>query len=373
MNDAIYLDDLDEDASSVVRSESHKHRSGESRKSKKSSKTHKTLNSIIDDSDKNNIYQLPDSPLEIRLGDIGDTNDLQHESGLDLMDVCRGLKIDYRGMHEFIEGSDDNKLNRSILKLFDRDDKRVDNLTSKEKADEYAKICALSLFKRLKFMENKCSQYQQRSDDFNAKVRLYRNPRVKRSLLSGSTNTNTNTNTNTKMVDVNLAEECNSILEEMCDPNYEMTREADMKMSRVANSIMTPHCKKHEIIKYKLLFYNPLKQIRVSRSNLADVSHRLKAELDSVTAILNAYMEDKVWKINIGRKINFKVPESKLVFSNTVNADDIDNNYLTTHLNMIIRYLERITDAKSVKYYVVEDNKYDIHWVLIAVSVRDSR
>ena len=78
----------------------------------------------------------------------------------------------------------------------------------------------------------------------------------------------------------------------------------------------------------------------------------------------------KAWKININRQINFKVPESKLVFSNTVNEDDIDNDYLDTHLNMIVRYLERITDSKSIKYYVVEDNKYDIHWVLIVMSIQ---
>lgn len=343
-----YADVLDEDHTSVMKESHVRIVSSKTDKSKK----------IVDDSDRQNIHSSPDSPLDMR---INDQEDNSEESGLDMMDVCRAMRIDYMQMQEFISRRDDRKLNRAVINLFD-DAEKLDK-TDQKKLDRYLKVCALSVYKRLKFMENRCENYQKRSDEFNIKTQTYRSPKVHRPVTSGSPGPDT------EFRDVDLANEAADLLGKINQPNSRMTRETDMRMTGLLGSILTPYGKKIELIKYKLLYYRPKKQIRVKKSTLPTTSLKLKAEIDSVSDILSPYMEDTKWKINTQRNLNFKVPESKLVFSNTVNEDDIESDYLDTYLNMIIRYLERITDSRSVKYYVVEDNKYHIHWVLIALSV----
>jgi hypothetical protein len=314
---------------------------------------------FVDDSDQIDIVQSPDSPLDLRLDDESDGS--EQEAGLDMMDVCRGLRIEYASMQKFIDRYDDQKLNRAVIDLFE-DVKGLDK-TDQKKLDKCAKLCALSVYKRLKFMEKRCADYQKRSDDFNIKTRTYRHPKVRRPTKPGPPGPDT------EFKDVDLAAEANSLLTRIDDPEQKMTRELDMRMTGLLGSMLTPYGKKIELIKYKLLYYIPEKQIRVRRATLPTATVELKAELDGVSDILSPYMEDTKWKINTERSLNFKVPDSKLVFSNTVNEDDTESDYLDTYLNMIIRYLERITDSKSVKYYIVEDNKYDIHWVLIALSI----
>jgi len=324
-------------------------------------------------------------------------NKREDDSWLDMKDVCKGLRLDYTEMQKFIDQYNDKKLNRAILNVFD-DMKGLDK-TDHKKLDEYANLCALSVYKRLKTMKKRCETYQKLSDSFNVKTITYRKPKVQRPIfqspidlttdltvdltadltvdltadLTVDLTTDLTTELKKKKTTNDIAVDVNSILAKINTPNQRMTRDLDMQMTSLLGYILTPYGKKMELIKYKLLYYKPKKQIRVRKSNLPTVAIEIKAELDGITDILSPYVEDTKWKINIERNLNFKVPESKLVFSNTVNSDDIESEYLDTYLNMIIRYLERITDSNSVKFYIVEDNKYNIHWVLIAMSIKKDK
>lgn len=331
-----------------------------SSKNSKNSKKKQTMNV----SDKTDIEQS-DSSFEVKVKlDVENVED--GDDGLAMSDICRGLRIDPSDMQEFIEQFDDRKLNKAIINLFE-DPKKLNKtaMTDSDHLNKIVKLCGLSLYKRLKVMEARCTAYQKKSDEFNVKTRTYRNPIARR--LSGQSNPDKNVDS----VETNddLANEANDLLEKINGPDYRMTRDMDMKMAGLIGSMLTPFGKKIELIKYKLMYYKPQERILVTKDNLESASHQLKLELDGISDILSPYMEDTKWKINIKRDVNFKVPESKLVFSNTVLESDIESDYLSTYLNMVIRYLERITDSKSVKYYIVEDNKYDIHWALITLSV----
>ena len=49
-----------------------------------------------------------------------------------------------------------------------------------------------------------------------------------------------------------------------------------------------------------------------------------------------------------------------------LNAENIN---LVTHMNMLIHFIKRKFDISSIKYAIVEDNKYYFYWILISIGI----
>jgi len=230
---------------------------------------------------------------------------------------------------EFIRSMSNAELNSEIDKVFSKTNKMFD--------DKYAKLCVLLCLRTLHQTNEARQVYELKSEQADEKPRVYNAP------------------------DASVAAECNRVL---CNVNLNPD-----DMDGVLCKILSADGKMHELIKYKLLYYKPEQKIEVADPGFAD---KIKTELDTLTHIIRPYVEDSVWKINTDRKLNFRVPASKIVFSNTISRSDARNDYLMTHLTMIKRYIERISNAKSVRCRVMEDNKYHIYWLLFVITVGDS-
>lgn len=323
---------------------------------------------------------------------------------------CRALGINCNDMQKFIESvPNDSDLNEEIMSIFDTNNSY--DMADANKRERYTKLCALSLFKRIQFMKERCAVYQNKVNKCNNNIEMYVAPtNAVRCTINHTSRCRTTKTMKTKYQKGyrDLATECNDLLNEIdannivvnnhvndddtedidtdtnhsdtidSDTNYSDTDEgsctkttaiANDKLNCLVNNIMSFHNKRKELIKYKLMYYSRPDIISIERENLDDALNIIKNELDNISIILEPYIEDSTWKINITRELNFKIPDSKIIFSNTITDEGVNNGSLLMHLDVIVRYLKRISNAKSIKYHIIEDNKYDIHWLLIAVSV----
>lgn len=260
-------------------------------------------------------------------------------SEYEMIRMCKCLGLDLEDVRNYIDDCADDYINDKLSSLFDDTDGEVD-----PNNDEYAMLCSLSLMKRMVALKTRAHNYRRRSDLRDQRQKLY-----------DRSNT--------------LAKRCDSLIS-ATNGSGPHSAEVSDEISNVVNSIMTERSKKIEMIKYKLLYYTPSTKVQLRTECLERSCEAIKTELDTASDLFGPYLEDDKWKINTDRSINFKVPKSKVVFSNTINLDDIGNDYLDTYLQMMRSYLRRFTDSKSIKLHTGSDNKYSVHWVLIIMSVR---
>jgi hypothetical protein len=301
------------------------------------------MDNIMDDHDKKIIRQRSDMSFAI-VSDSDANIDSNIENNIDISNLCRDLGMDCDEMQKFINSVPD--FNRDIMTNFSKLNDNDVHLS------RYSAICALSLFKRISSIKTNCDTYQRKFDIHGSKMNLY-----------GSSSHNNHFESDKANDIVDVSQMCNDVLSNVKGLD-------DIKLNELMNRVMTRDNKIHEITKCKLMYYSPSIRLNMRNSNMDEVSIIIKNELDCISSVARAYLEDDEWKINNQRELNFKVPESKIVFSNTVRGDKFDNEYLLMYLDMIMKYLERFTNSRSIKYRIVEDNKYDIHWVLIALSIK---
>lgn len=265
-----------------------------------------------------------------------------------LSDICNNLSIDYDMMKEFVENIEESELDKEIENLFNGKTD-LSKMKDAEQLNRYSKLSALSLSRNIKNKELECNAYQQKSDEYTDMINLY----------------------NTKSLEISRT--CNYFVEEINSGKiFEIDDSIFDELDKTTSKIMTLHNKKLQLIEYSLRYYVPEKPLKIFRSSIDTDANIIKHELDNVTDVLRAYVEDFEWKVNINRDLNFKVPQSKVIFSNTVKPEDFDNEDFTDYLNIIIKYLRRITGNK-VKYYIEQDNKYEIYWVLITVPIQENK
>jgi hypothetical protein len=262
-----------------------------------------------------------------------------------LSDVCTNLKINYDEMIKFIESMEESDLNKEIENLFNGN---VDftEINDLKKLSRYSKLCALSLFRKRRNIELGCCTYQNISDEYNDETNMYE-----------------------KKSD-EFAKECKMFIEEINSGNILKIDESVFnELDKTVNRITNLHNKKLQLIEYTLRYYTPDTPLKISRSSIEPDTKLIKHELDNITDVIRSYVEDMEWKINISRDLNFKVPISKVIFSNTLKPEEVDNEDFKDYLNLIVIYLRRLTGTK-VKHYIKQDNKYDIYWILIVVSIQ---
>lgn len=79
------------------------------------------------------------------------------------------------------------------------------------------------------------------------------------------------------------------------------------------------------------------------------------------------YIEDPEWTVNMSRQLNFVVPDNHVVFSNTLTQFRTDEIY-KRRIKKIYMWLSSYVNT-DVKMYELEDNKYDITWLLFVVEL----
>lgn len=156
------------------------------------------------------------------------------------------------------------------------------------------------------------------------------------------------------------------LVEKMCDEYIEATKPHNTDPYIYQNgiilnntnliNILSPNKINYEILNYELIFFNPPEKMIYDE-------YKIKLEFDKFSQIIQEYIEDTFWIINHKDTLNFCVTNT--VLSNTIK---INNDVVNTHMNNMIKFIKRVYNVKTIKYKIVEDNKYDILWVLVSIK-----
>jgi hypothetical protein len=137
---------------------------------------------------------------------------------------------------------------------------------------------------------------------------------------------------------------------------------------------LTKHKMTQELLTYELLNYRTLTRTPFDKSSPSfnDVISQIKFDLERFNPIIQSYLEDRVWTLNTSDTVHFAVPKNKIIFSNTISMQDQENHTVITHMDMLIGYIKRCYKVATLKYVIVEDNKYDVVWILLSIGYHDN-
>ena len=207
---------------------------------------------------------------------------------------------------------------------------------SKNIMERFEFFVILRIFKRLTLLESCSNEYKIESDKYNKYNKMY---------------------TYDNNIAVNIHKFNNNL--EKCYTQSELILKA-----------LTPYRMNQELLSYELLHYRPdnFNKIIFFNDNMDSISHNIRDEINRFNPIIQSYIEDKCWTVNFNDTLNFGVPKNKIIISNTISTYDIDNHIINEHMDMLLSYLKHIFKVSSMKYAIVEDNKYDLSWILISIG-----
>jgi hypothetical protein len=140
----------------------------------------------------------------------------------------------------------------------------------------------------------------------------------------------------------------------------------------ILKTVLTSHKMSQELLTYELLNYRPntnrANKPIFNENNFEIISKQINNDLNRFNLIIQNYLEDKEWILNVKDTLNFSVPKHKVIFSNTINKQNQENNTIIDHMDMLVNYIKRCYKIPTLKYVIVEDNKYDIVWILISIG-----
>ena len=233
----------------------------------------------------------------------------------------------FNELTKFINKYDVNELKEKLQNL-------MINIT---KNDESEKLLILKIYKRLSNIDIDSQNYKIELDNYNKYQKMYANDNETAKLIHNF--------------------------------NIDPIQEPEMRLNLI-KQILTPHKLTQELLTYELLHYRPDNKMRIllDKNNLKEVSEKIKIEINRFNPIIISYIEDHSWTINYTDTLNFKVEQNTIIISNTIDTSDEENHILTTHMNMLVNYIKRIFKLLSIKYFIIEDSKYDFSWIFISIN-----
>lgn len=265
---------------------------------------------------------------------ICETEECSEILGVDLKELCdiEGDKV-FDRVKKFVEENNPDTLKHDIQKLFTKLPGSVDSLDR----ITFENLIMLKTFKRLKLIEKKSSDYKEEYEKYDLYQNMY----------------------------VNNSDRANMIHNVNTTPKNELTQ---TEIDQIIETTLTPYKKHQELLKYELMFYEPEHKIHFTENNLKEIVSKICADINRFNPIIQDFLEDKRWTINIGDTLNFTIPNNRVVLSNTIATLDVTNSILISHLDMVLDYVKRVYKVTSTRYIIIEDNKFDISWVLITLG-----
>ena len=266
-------------------------------------------------------------------------------SYVNLEEMCNFEATDcYDHMKKFVESYDKTKLSEDIDLVINNIPDNIhiskDTEESKNIMHRFENLLILKLFKRLKLIE-----------------KYSRNNKLKTELYYLN---------NKKYINES------SIASQIHNYNIEHNgeyKDEDIQMS-ILKTILTSYKMSQELLTYELLNYrlNNDKKPIFNENNFELITKQINYDLNRFNLLIQNYLEDKEWILNVNDTLNFSVPKHKVIYSNTISKHHQENNIIIDHMDMLINYIKRCYKVPTLKYVIVEDNKYDIIWILISIG-----
>lgn len=271
------------------------------------------------------------------------------DSEIDLKKLCDFESPDcYNFIQEFISKTNASDVTTDIRNIMSNipDKKHIlkDNDDSRSIMHRFENLLMLKIFNKLKNIETSCLEYKKELDDYHRYNKMY------------------------ITYDSEITEKIHQHnIKTICTDQGETD---DTDIMSLISLTLTKHKISQELLTYELLNYRLTERIILNSLDplFNDTINKIHTDINRFNPIIQTYLEDKVWTLNTEDTLHFAVPKNKIVFSNTISMQDDENDTITTHMDMIIEYLKRCYKLSSLKYVIIEDNKYDVMWILLTVG-----
>ncbi len=295
--------------------------------------------SIINSSETCMIINDTNDVLEKKINEICNSNDCINGSsinGVELKDLC-DVENNYEEMKLFIEKFDVENLIQSSNNFL-LNSNNIGEPESEQKNKRYELLLILKLFKKIKLMENQWHQYWLESSQYNKNIDNFKTC---------------------------INQYGNIIHEFNIKPEKDKT---EYEYILLLKNALSQQKMKHELLIYELINYTPTSKIYFEARYLQTIALDIKNELDRFNPIIQTYLEDDQWTINYKNTMNFAVPKNKIIYSNTISRHDASNDTVIQHMNLVTNFINNIFKISSGKFVIIDDNKYNICWILISVG-----
>ena len=119
-----------------------------------------------------------------------------------------------------------------------------------------------------------------------------------------------------------------------------------------------------EILTYELLNYTPPKKIKTFDQFIdtaISALHKFQYKVGGFS------IEDKDWIVNDENSQRFKVKAGMKILYNSIERRFCDKELLW-FLESIVSYVQEFSDKYSIKFKLVDDERYEIVWITIIMS-----
>lgn len=253
-----------------------------------------------------------------------ESNDKISDDDVLMKNMCNDEKL-FVGLKNFIDNHDDEQLEIDMKKMFENMIEYSDD-DDTIKRQEMLLMCRV--FRKIKTIDKQAKNYRNLANKYRQCDKMY----IK----------------NDKIVDKVVK------YNDMKDDN-----DTD-KMINLLSKCMTPIKMKHELLLYELLHYKTNEKIEINKNSIVKIINRFDL-------LISSYLENRSWTVNLKNTKNFIVPKNAVVFSNTVNRQDVCNSNVKNHMNMLVQYLKRCYNISRVKVSIKKDTKYKLGWILVYV------
>jgi hypothetical protein len=307
--------------------------------------------------DKDNTNSNEETVTATKVHTVCETEDCANVGIVNLQDMCDlESKEFFPNMKVFVENCETNDLTDAVSHIFTNvpDKKHFESTDndSKNMVQRFENLLMLRMFKRLKLLEKQSIDYRMEIDECNKYQKMYSNDPCMAALVRI----------------VNLEKEnASSRTENETENENENEKEQNDKYMNLLQKTITPYKITKELLTYELLHYEPEERIKFEENNLEQTAFKIRDDINRFNLIVKPYLEDN-WKVNIRDTLNFVVPKNKIILSNTIDPVDEYNDSLSMHIDMTMNYIKRCYKVATLKYAIVEDNKFNIIWLLISIG-----
>jgi hypothetical protein len=289
-----------------------------------------------------------------KLSNICQISDYQNDGHVNIKDIC---DIDnHKSFDQLLEYVENNDVD-VIQKKLDDINQIIASSDKSNTKNECKNLMMMKMFQRFKKIEHNCLEFREKSNQYNTYQKMYNTSKISAKEIHEY-----NVNRKLQLND-------NQSNDDQSNDDRSNNDQSDMKQKlELLTKALTPYKMTQELLTYELLHFCNDPVVIFDEDNCEDISDRIKCDIDRFNPIVRAYLENSSWTINKKDTLNFSVPKNRIVLSNTIDTSDARNTILSTHMDMLVHYIKRCYKVSSLKYLIVEDNKYDITWVLIVIG-----
>lgn len=146
------------------------------------------------------------------------------------------------------------------------------------------------------------------------------------------------------------------------------------EMRKIVIRCMSLKKVKSELLKFELKHYEQETNKNINLQEFAAIAEKILNRYQGVAGGFK--VEDFEWT-QVERKTqylgnNFEVKKNEIVFLNSIDKLDKNDNELSLYLKRIVEYLDNISNKVDVRHVIKESPKDGLYWILIRCKYDDS-